>query len=197
MADPVRNAAFSDINTTIRRLMQVIEQANLVNQELGVTDEDLALSNQVFDATRNQAVASLTSGAEDIARTLADSFASRGLTGSGFQAAQGGIVQRDLNRQLAQIISGTAAQQAQTLQQLPFQRQAASAQLLQAVAGASLPILDLRRQQVGIGGEFRNQQRGGGIGGALGTIGGSIVGGLIGGPGGAAAGGQVGGQIGG
>jgi len=162
MADQVRQAGFDQVFQLLQMLQGTAQQAYGMGQNpkpLALTEEDQALANQAFDFTRQAASSQFERGSNDLARAISGAFAERGLSGSTMEAAQAGIAQRGMQDQLFQMLNQSRAEQAQSLLQLPLQRQQVqnqtNATLFDAIIRATQPALDWRGQQLGVGAAFK------------------------------------------
>lgn len=112
----------------------------LSGDSLVPTDSDFNLANQAIEATGSTARRQLQDFVREGNLGLDETLSARGVQGSSIEAVNRGLVTRDANRQLANILDSERGQQANLLTQLPFQR--ANVQL-----GANQQLL----QQLGLG----------------------------------------------
>lgn len=123
---------------------------------LSPSQSDYDLSNQIFGNLRQQATGNLMTGSDQLAQGLASEFAKRGLSGSGFEAGKGALLQRGLQDQLANILSGISAQQGQFLTQAPYRR---NQQLFDQIMGPRNAVLNAATQSV-LGYQSRQEEQG-------------------------------------
>jgi hypothetical protein len=123
----------------------------LSGQGLMPTAGDKALVEESFGATRDMATRAL----EDFIRQgnlgLDESLSARGIQGSSIEAVQRATVNRDANRQMANILDQSRGQGAQALMGLPFQRAGmqlnANQQLFQQLLGAGGNVANFGLQE--------------------------------------------------
>ena len=172
------------LEMTQQGLLQLIEQALQNLQQpftlAQPTPQDISFVNEIMDARRMEAMRAFTDSAADIARSVTGEFAKRGLSGSSFEMAAGGIAQRDLQRQLFDMIDRSRAEGAQTLTQLPLQRAglelSRNQTLFNSIIGAGQPLQQGLFDVLGIGPAFQKPDQRGQYAQALGYLGAGVAG---------------------
>ena len=87
-----------------------------------ITDEDRELAEQLFRALAEPGTRALQEESGFLARNITGEFATRGLSGSTFEAQRAAIGATSLQNRLADVLSRAQAQSSQFLQRAPFLR---------------------------------------------------------------------------
>jgi hypothetical protein len=147
---------------------QLGDLSQIASGKFGVTEEDRRLIADSLGFTRDIVSRDIAGLSAEGQGRLGESLAARGIQGSSIESVDRAILERDLQRQGANLLDQSRVESNQALMQLPFQRAqtqiGANQALFQSILGAANPLLNSFLSSRLTNTTTTNKQSGGGLG---------------------------------